>query len=138
LDSKPTVVDLFSGCGGFSLGFKQAGYNLLVANDKWKTALDTYSKNFPSVTTILGDVNDRRIQHQIVESCKKEIDVVIGGPPCQAYSLAGMRDPEDPRGKLFQSYFDIVEKIQPKAFVMENVKAIRSMKHFKPDTSPEI
>ncbi|MFC1803612.1 DNA cytosine methyltransferase [Thermoproteota archaeon] len=138
MDSKLTVVDLFSGCGGLSLGFKQAGYNIMVANDKWKAALNTYSINFPSVVTILGDVNDRSIQHQIVESCKEKNEVVIGGPPCQAYSLAGTRDPEDPRGKLFQSYVDIVEKIQPKAFVMENVKAIRSMKHFKQDTPHEI
>lgn len=138
LSAKPNILDLFSGCGGFSLGFRQEGYNILVANDKWKTALDTYSNNFPKVTTILGNVNDRRIQHQIVENCKEKIDIIIGGPPCQAYSLAGTRDPEDPRGKLFQSYIKIVEKIQPKVFVMENVNAIQSMKHFKPDTPIEI
>ena len=108
LDSKPTVVDLFSGCGGFSLGFKEAGYNIIVANDKWKTALNTYSKNFPSVTAILGDVNDRCIQHQIVESCTAEIDVVIGGPPCQSWSLAGaMKGINDSRGKLF--YISLTE-----------------------------
>ena len=132
------TVDLFSGCGGLSLGFKQAGYEVTAANDVWGVALETFRVNFPEANTILGDINNKEIQEQIVDACGKKVDVVIGGPPCQAYSLAGSRDPEDPRGKLFNSYVDIVKKLRPKVFVIENVKGILSMKHFKPDVNPEL
>lgn len=131
------TLDLFSGCGGLSLGFEQAGFVVKRANDIWGIALKTFSRNFSQAITIQGDINKPEIQDRIVELCNNEIDVVIGGPPCQAYSLAGSRDPEDPRGKLFNSYVDIVEKIQPKAFVIENVKGILSMKHFRIDTPKE-
>jgi len=134
----PKTLDLFSGCGGLSLGFEQTGFEAKLANDIWDIALKTFAKNFSHAITIQGDINKPKIQDQIVEACNNEIDVVIGGPPCQAYSLAGSRDPEDPRGKLFNSYVDIVEKIQPKAFVIENVKGILSMKHFRLDTPKDI
>jgi len=58
-------------------------------------------------------------------------DVIVGGPPCQAYSLAGLRDPKDPRGRLFEEYVEIVKQLQPKIFVMENVKGILTIKHDK-------
>lgn len=132
------TLDLFSGCGGLSLGFEQAGFKVKLANDIWSIALKTFVKNFSHVITIQGDINKPEIQRQIVEACNNEIDIVIGGPPCQAYSLAGSRDPEDPRGKLFNSYVDIVKKIKPKAFVIENVKGILSMKHFRIGTPEKI
>lgn len=138
MSDKPKTLDLFCGCGGLSHGFEQAGYEVTVANDNWKIAIDTFKLNFPNAKTILGDINKQEIQDEIVESCGTKIDVVVGGPPCQAYSLAGSRDPEDPRGKLFNSYIDIVEKLQPKAFVVENVKGILSMKHFKHDTPTDV
>lgn len=128
------VLDLFSGCGGLSLGFKQAGFKIKLVNDKGEIALRTFKKNFPQTHVIKGDINKPKIQEQIINQCNKGIDIVIGGPPCQAYSLAGSRDPEDPRGKLFNSYIAIVQKLQPKVFVMENVKGILSMKHFKINT----
>ena len=119
--SKYKTIDLFSGCGGLSLGFKEAGFEVIAANDIWKIALKTFKNNFPEAHTILGDINKQEIQNQLIKACKGNADVVIGGPPCQAYSLAGSRNPEDPRGKLFNSYVDIVEKIEPKVFVIENV-----------------
>ncbi len=133
-----TVLDLFSGCGGLSLGFEQAGFKVILANDNWEIALKTFKKNFPETQIIYGDITKLETQNKIVDQCDKEIDVVIGGPPCQAYSLAGSRDPEDPRGKLFKVYVNLVEKIQPKVFVMENVKGILSMKHFRIDTPEEV
>jgi len=134
----PKTLDLFSGCGGLSLGFERAGFEVKLTNDIWDIALKTFTRNFSHAIAIQGDINKPEIQDRIVEVCNNEIDVVIGGPPCQAYSLAGSRDPEDPRGKLFNSYVDIVEKIQPIAFVIENVKGILSMKHFRIDTPEKI
>jgi len=131
-------LDLFSGCGGLSLGFKQAGFEVKAANDLWGVALETFQKNFPEANAILGDINKPDVQDKILDACGNDVDAVIGGPPCQAYSLAGSRDPEDPRGKLFNSYVDIVEKLRPKAFVIENVKGILSMKHFIPSTPSEV
>ena len=68
---------------------------------------------------------------------EKGCDIIIGGPPCQAYSMAGLRDPNDPRGKLFEEYVEIVKELQPKIFVMENVKGILTMKQDKDDLKKE-
>ena len=130
MDQKLEALDLFAGCGGLSLGFEQAGFDVIAANDKWKVALETFKNNHPRVKTILGNLAKEVVQRKICRLTGK-IDVIIGGPPCQAYSLAGSRDPEDPRGKLFESYVEIVKRLQPNIFVIENVKGILSMKHFK-------
>lgn len=136
--SQYKTIDLFSGCGGLSLGFKEAGFEVIAANDIWEISLKTFKNNFPESRTILGDINKHEIQDQLIKACNGNADVVIGGPPCQAYSLAGSRNPEDPRGKLFNSYVDIVEKIRPKIFVIENVRGILSMKHFIHSTPSEV
>ena len=123
---QPQTLDLFCGCGGLSLGFKNAGFNVRVANDKWNVALDTYAANFPEAATILGDITSEKIQERIIKACGGKIDVIVGGPPCQAYSLAGSRDPEDPRGQLVKSYIKMVDMLKPKAFVVENVKKMKT------------
>jgi len=132
--TKYTVLDLFAGCGGFSLGFRKAGFNIAAANDKWKVATNTFKKNFLESEVICGDLSKKEIQDRIIQKYEDKIDVIIGGPPCQAFSLAGARNLEDPRGKLFDAYFVIVKKIKPKVVVLENVKGILSMKHFMDDT----
>jgi DNA (cytosine-5)-methyltransferase 1 len=131
------VLDLFAGCGGLSTGFEQAGFKVVAANDVWKVSLKTLKDNHHNIEVILGDITKEAVQNRIVRFLGKKIDVIIGGPPCQAYSLAGTRDPEDPRGKLFESYVKIVEELQPALFVVENVKGILSMKHFKEDFPKE-
>jgi len=138
MTNMPNTLDLFCGCGGLSLGFEQAGFNIKVANDKWKVAVKTYKKNFENANVVSGDITKEDIKRKIIDNCGNNIDVVIGGPPCQAYSLAGTRDPKDPRGQLVKSYADIVEKIKPKVIVIENVPGILSMKHFKKDTPSDI
>lgn len=132
------TLDLFSGCGGLSLGFEQAGFHVKVANDIWKTALESFNLNFPEANIVHGDLNKEETRNTIIDACDGAIDVIIGGPPCQAYSLAGNRDPDDPRGKLFSSYIEIVKTLNPKVFVVENVKGILSMKHFHDKTPKEI
>jgi len=126
------VLDLFAGCGGLSKGFELAGFNVVAGNDILDHAGETYKRNHPNTKFFLGDITDEEMKKQIISYMKENgCDVIVGGPPCQAYSLAGLRNPNDPRGKLFEEYVEIVKKLQPKIFVMENVKGILNMKHDK-------
>ena len=126
------VLDLFAGCGGLSKGFELAGFNVVAGNDILDHAGETYKRNHPNTKFFLGDITDEEMKKQIISYMKENgCDVIVGGPPCQAYSLAGLRDPNDPRGKLFEEYVEIVKELQPKIFVMENVKGILNMKHDK-------
>ena len=127
----PTVLDLFCGAGGMSKGFEMAGFKILAGNDNWKDSLETFKKNHKGAIAIYGDITAEEVREEIIKTVDRKVDVIIGGPPCQAYSLAGKRDPDDPRGKLFEQYVNIVKEINPKFFVMENVKGILTMWHFK-------
>lgn len=115
------VVDLFCGCGGLSLGFEKAGFNVVAAYDKWDAALHVYNTNFdhPAKPLDLTDVN----------TCVETIsalspNMIIGGPPCQDFSSAGKRDEDNGRGDLTVNYAEIISKIKPPIFVMENVDRI--------------
>jgi len=136
--AKYNVLDLFAGCGGLSKGFELAGFNIVAANDNWEPCAKTYIMNHPNTKFFLGDITDEKIKNKILSFFKdKECDVIIGGPPCQAYSTSGLRDPDDPRGKLFEEYVEIVNVLQPKVFVMENVKGILTMKHERDDLNED-
>ena len=112
-----TVIDLFSGCGGFGQGFIQAGFKIIAANEFWEPAIDTYKLNHPSVKFVRGDITELSTKEQLYEIVEdKGINVIIGGPPCQGYSIAGDRDPEDARGQLYLDFIEIVEKIRPDIF----------------------
>jgi len=132
------VLDLFAGCGGLSKGFELAGFNVVAGNDILDHAGETYKRNHPNTKFFLGDITNEEMKKQIISYMKeKGCDVIVGGPPCQAYSMAGLRDPNDPRGRLFEDYVEIVKELQPKIFVMENVKGILTMKHDKEELSEE-
>lgn len=120
------VIDLFSGCGGFSHGFERAGYNVLLGVDVWKDALVTFEKNHKNAKTLQGDLVDINGDQllSLINRDKSEIDVIIGGPPCQGFSISGKRILDDPRNQLYKSFVQIVEAIQPKVFVMENVPGL--------------
>ena len=122
------VIDLFSGCGGLNEGFKKSGFVTSVSNDIWKPAGDTFLRNNKDSNFVLGDITKEKVRNEIIKLGKGS-DVIIGGPPCQAYSMAGARNVDDPRGKLFEDYIKIVKAIRPKYFVMENVKGLMSMEH---------
>lgn len=130
-DKKSKVLDLFCGAGGMSKGFEMAGFKILAGNDNWKASLETFKLNHPEAVAIYGDITKKEVRDEIIKAVDRNVDVIIGGPPCQAYSLAGKRDPTDPRGKLFEQYVKIVKEINPKFFVMENVKGILTMWHYK-------
>lgn len=124
------MVDLFCGAGGLSLGFTQEGFVTAFANDIEECCIDTYAHNHPETPRdhiILGDIKE--IVNNIEELIgTQEIDVVVGGPPCQGFSMANrQRLIDDPRNQLYRSYVDVVKKVQPKFFVMENVKGMLSV-----------
>ena len=128
-----TVVDLFAGCGGFSQGFIKAGFEVVAANEYWHPAVETYEYNHKKVKMIEGDITKIEIKNQLFSQIQsRKINVVIGGPPCQAYSIAGNRNPEDPRGQLYLDFVDIINHLKPDIFIMENVKGLIHMKHVDP------
>ena len=117
------IVDLFAGCGGMSLGFQNAGFNIVAAFEFWDVAVECYGKNFnhPVFRVDLSDVNNA------VEQIKTFApEVIIGGPPCQDFSHAGKRI-EASRASLTESYAQIIDKVRPKYFVMENVDRAEKM-----------
>jgi DNA (cytosine-5)-methyltransferase 1 len=150
----PKVVDLFAGAGGFSKGFRDAGYEVAAAVDKDQQATDTYRLNHPEVphsriitaditeigsttadmetTEQLGEQAERSSPARLFDEINGDIDVVVGGPPCQAFSKAGYRASgdddysilDDPRADLYRHYVDLIDTIEPVAIVMENVKGI--------------
>lgn len=138
MEKEVKVLDLFAGCGGLSKGFELAGFNIVAGNDILDHAGETYKRNHPNTKFFLGDITNEEMKRQII-SFMKEVgcDVIIGGPPCQAYSMAGLRNSNDPRGKLFEEYVEIVKELQPKVFVMENVRGILTMKQDKDNLTDE-
>ena len=121
------VIDLFAGCGGLSLGFIKDGYEVDRAVEFDASIANTYKQNHPKVDVIVDDI--KNIDHSGIFK-KGDADVIIGGPPCQGFSMAGARIRrgfiDDPRNYLFKHYFNVVKTVKPKVFVMENVKGMRS------------
>lgn len=117
-----TVIDLFAGGGGFSLGFSQAGFNVHTAVEIDPNNAETYQKNHRDTHVIVDDVRNVDV------FCKGDSDIIIGGPPCQGFSMAGARIRagfvDDPRNYLFRRYVEIVSITRPRVFVMENVKGL--------------
>lgn len=118
------AISLFSGAGGLDYGMEQAGIHATVAVELMKEAAQTYRANFPSTTLLNDDVNN--VLDDLAEF-QGEVDFVFGGPPCQGFSVAGKMNPNDERSKLIFSFLDVVEKVQPKAFIMENVKSLGTL-----------
>lgn len=115
------VVDLFCGCGGLSLGFKNAGFDVVAAYDKWEAALNVYRCNFDHPAEELDLSN---VQASAILIDQLEPDMIIGGPPCQDFSSAGKRDEDGGRGDLTVNFAQIISQVHPKWFVMENVARI--------------
>ena len=126
--------ELFAGCGGLGYGFHKEGFNIVACNELEQQIANTYIKNFPETNVIVGDITGNDIKNKVYEAFKNQVcDVILGGPPCVAYSMAGHRNSRDPRGQLFKDYIDIVKELKPKVFIMENVKGILTIKHDKPN-----
>ena len=121
-DGKVKGVSLFAGAGGMDVGFEAAGVHVVKANEIAPFACETYRANHTQTQLLQGDVNDFINAFE-----KNEADIVFGGPPCQGFSVAGKMNPEDERSQLIWSFLNVVEKVQPKVFVMENVKALAAL-----------
>lgn len=123
-------IDLFSGCGGMTLGFGWAGYNSVLASDIDENCEKTFATNFPNIPFLRGDLSDYKKEDFDKHLKNADIDVIIGGPPCQGFSLANKRRNKvsnDPRNQLFYEFVKTIDWYGPKAFVMENVKGLLSM-----------
>lgn len=123
-EQKYTVLDLFCGCGGLSLGFEKAGYNVLLGIDNWNDALVTYSVNHKNSATLCADLAKLRAEEVDEIIGYNKVDVIIGGPPCQGFSIAGKRIVNDERNTLYKGFVRMVDYFKPKAFVLENVPNI--------------
>jgi len=124
---KPTVIDLFCGCGGLSSGFIEAGFDVLLGIDNWTDAISTFESTHKNAKGIVADLFKETPQGISKMTGIKGVDVLIGGPPCQGFSIAGKRIIDDERNQLYKSFVNFVEFYQPKLFLMENVPNIISM-----------
>lgn len=128
IQSKLKVIDLFSGCGGFSYGFESAGFHVVLGVDNDKAALETFKANHTNSKTLLTDLHqDEAIESIINEVKDHKIDVIIAGPPCQGFSLTGSRQKNDDRNKLFYSVFKLAQRLKPKAVIIENVPGLATL-----------
>lgn len=128
MQTQLTGVSLFTGAGGMDVGFEKAGIKVIFANEIVPVAAETYRANRADsnmvnadIYSILGDMTQY-----------SGADLVFGGPPCQGFSVAGKMDPNDDRSKLIFTFLDVVEKVRPRAFVMENVKALGALEKWEP------
>ena len=119
------VLDLFSGCGGLSCGFADQGFEIIAGLDHWDDALLTFSRNHPNSDAIKADLAKSMDWRGLFST---EVDVIVGGPPCQGFSISGKRDPDDDRNSLYQAFVEAVRELAPLFFVMENVPNLQSMR----------
>ena len=124
------VIDLFAGAGGLSKGFERAGYCIRAAIEFDKQIADTYKMNHSDTAILVGDIRNIKTEEILQEARmeRDEIDLVMGGPPCQGFSQAGRRMIDDPRNTLFKEFVRVVKEIQPYYFLMENVTNLFLMK----------
>lgn len=120
------TVSVFSGAGGLDIGAIQAGANVIWANDMMKEACQTYRVNIGN-HIVCGDINEKMKELDGFD----DISLVIGGPPCQGFSVAGKMDTNDKRSQLIWSYLSVLSMLKPRAFVMENVKALGTLKKWE-------
>src|SRR3989338_5198709 len=127
---KLKVIDLFCGVGGLSYGFAHGdNFEIVAANEILPNMAKAYSLNHPTAKVYVEDIKDFGVGkiEKDLNIKAREIDIIVGGPPCQAYSTVGKRLIDDPRGKLFQEYYRILKEFNPKLFLFENVKGLLSM-----------
>lgn len=124
---KPLVIDLFCGCGGFSYGLRMANFDIALGIDSWGASLKTFSCNHPEAKILEADIskiNGKDIKKLVGE---KNVDVVVGGPPCQGFSLSGLRNFYDARNGLYLDFIRLVKELSPHAFVIENVPGLAGL-----------
>ncbi len=137
MNKKYTVIDLFSGAGGLSKGFLDAGYDVLLGIDNNEPALETFKKNHNGAKGMNLDLFDKNVFEKINDIVDgKKVDVIVAGPPCQGFSLTGPRNFDDERNKLYLSVIEMVKRYSPKAFIIENVPGMVTL--YKGEVKDEI
>lgn len=128
MNNKKYMIDLFSGCGGLSFGFEQAGFECIVGVDSDKPALETFKYNHPKASAMHLDLSKEESITEIISKIdNRKINLIVAGPPCQGFSLSGNRDETDKRNILFYSVFKLAASIKPKYIVIENVPGIATL-----------
>src|SRR5689334_7909578 len=127
----PVAVDLFAGAGGLGEGLMSAGIRVAAAVEFHPQPCLTYAFNHPDTSVLVGDIRrlplERLEEAVVVMTGKPNVDIVVGGPPCQGFSTAGKKVPEDPRNNLFNQFVRVVEHFKPKVFLLENVPGFKKM-----------
>lgn len=121
------ILDLFCGAGGFSYGMHRNNhFKTVVATDFNEKATLTFKKNMPDTDVILGDITNSEVRNKIINAARaRKVNMIIGGPPCQGFSMKGKKlGLDDPRNYLFMEYLHLVEELRPEVFVIENVKSL--------------
>lgn len=134
----PTVIDLFSGCGGLSLGFLNAGYRIIAGVDTDPKSLETYAANLPDAKALACNLFEPNYLQELLDVVGQSgpigkidgaplVDVIVAGPPCQGFSLTGPRNIDDPRNGLYLAVLETVRILRPQAFLIENVKGMKTL-----------
>lgn len=129
------IIDLFCGAGGISKGFEMSGFKTKLAIDMWEDAVKTFNYNHSNEIAIMKDIHDFNDKDVVNIAKEHEIIGIVGGPPCQGFSMVGTRDHEDDRNSLYLEYARFVNLVKPHFFVLENVKGLLNLKNgfFKKD-----
>ena len=134
LSNKPLVVELFCGCGGTSVGFEMAGYQIALGCDIHRFSIETFRLNHEGVSTILGDIHNVKTDDVLKLLNGRQVDVLIGGVPCQGFSLNNRkRHADDKRNQLYKEFLRFVEVLKPRAILLENVSGMKSTGDFVPE-----
>jgi len=122
------AIELFAGAGGLMLGLEMAGFQTIVANEVHADPCKTLRRNFPDVPIVQGSIADLSARDLLAGSAgTEEVDLVAGGPPCQGFSTAGLKDPVDPRNTLIGEFVRLVQEVQPRFFLLENVTGLLTL-----------
>ncbi len=127
MNQKPTVIDLFSGCGGLSYGLEKSGFDILLGVDNWKDSLLTFERNHKGSKILEADIS--KITGKDIKRLvgNKKINFIVGGPPCQGFSLSGARNFYDKRNRLYLDFIRLVDELKPDGFLVENVPGLASL-----------
>ncbi len=131
MTTKLKFVDLFSGAGGLSCGLELAGMECLLGVDHDKHAIETFAHNHKKASTYCGDINKLTKKKLLELTQNKQVDLIVGGPPCQGFSTVGIGDPKDKRNTLFLQFVRIVKTLQPSFIIVENVTGLLAKKNDK-------
>jgi len=133
-DQSLSLADIFVGCGGLSLGFLRKGFKIIAGLDNFKEAISSFEFNFKDSKGYFGSIEDQDFVDAFCKDMKKKaLDGLIAGVPCQSYSMAGNRDVLERRAYYYLDYFDIINRLKPRFFVLENVPGLLSMRVINPD-----